>query len=140
MNALVKMCAILNLSVKNNLVEFTTTHSSLVILICRALLADGFIRGFYIVGLQLTIKLSFVNKRPVLKQLKLISKPGRKVFVSIKGVNLLQTKFESLNVTRSFTPALKLTKYFISSNKGVIDDSQAQRICEGGELLCYVYI
>jgi len=134
------MCSILNLSIKANLVECTIVYSSLVVLICRTLLADGFIRGFYVTGAQLTIKLSFINNRPVLKQLKLISKPGRKVFVSLKGIYLLQTKFGSASATRSFIPALKLIKYFVSSNKGVVDDSQAQRVCSGGLLLCYAYV
>lgn len=71
----------------------------------------------------LTVSLAFKNKTPVLRNLKLVSKPGLKVY---KGIDELET-FKS--------PSF----YLMSTSKGVMGSRQAVKLRIGGEVLVQIW-
>lgn len=64
------------------------------------------------------------NKEPVISNVKLISKPGLKVYVTRQTIP---------SVLRGRGTAI------ISTSKGIITDKQAKELGIGGEVICYVW-
>lgn len=90
---------------------------------------EGYIRGYSEVELQGTvpqfdIELKYFDGQPVIKEIKRISTPGRRVYSSVKN---LPTVANGLGVAILSTP------------KGVMSDSQARENNVGGEVLCNVF-
>ena len=73
---------------------------------------------------MLKIKLRYLEGRPVIKELKKISKPGRRVYSKI---NDLKRFYNGLGVAILSTP------------KGVISDFKARQLGVGGEVICSVF-
>ncbi|MCQ2789767.1 MAG: 30S ribosomal protein S8 [bacterium] len=72
----------------------------------------------------LTIELKYDNKKPVIENLKRISKPGLKTYC--KSKNLPQV-FGGLGIA------------IISTSKGLMTDRKARKENLGGEIICYVW-
>jgi small subunit ribosomal protein S8 len=70
------------------------------------------------------VYLKYVHNKPAIKNLKRISKPGLRVYVS---------KDEIPHVLRGYGIAI------LSTTKGLLTDSQARHCGLGGEVLCYVW-
>ena len=70
------------------------------------------------------IELKYYNGLPVIKKIKRISKPGRRVYSKI---NELHRPFGGLGISILSTP------------KGVMSDQQAKKNNVGGEILCEVF-
>jgi small subunit ribosomal protein S8 len=73
---------------------------------------------------SLVIELKYYKSKPVISEIKRISKPGRRVFSKIL---LLNKFFNGLGV------------YIISTPKGVLSDNEARSENVGGEVLISVY-
>jgi small subunit ribosomal protein S8 len=90
---------------------------------------EGFIRGYAEVefkdGLkQLEIELKYHEGRPVIRELKRVSTPGRRVYASVKE---LKPHRQGLGVS------------IVSTPQGVMTDSAAREKNVGGEVICQVF-
>ena len=96
----------------------------------RAVLAEeGYIRGYARVDYnggksEFEIELKYFDGEPVIKDIKRVSTPGRRVYSSVKD---LPTVANGLGVAILSTP------------KGVMSDSRARNENVGGEILCNVF-
>lgn len=90
---------------------------------------EGFIRGYTRVEKdgskpEFEIELKYFEGEPVIQKIKRVSKPGRRVYSSVKD---LQTVRNGLGISILSTP------------KGVMSDTAARDANVGGEVLCQVY-
>ena len=97
--------------------------------IARLLHDEGYIKGFSIVEAepvnQLVIELKFGrNRERVITDLKRVSKPGRRVYASVKNLPRVNN---GLGISILSTP------------KGVMADHDAREANVGGEILCTVF-
>jgi len=91
--------------------------------------SEGFIRGYTEVEFkdghrELEIELKYHEGRPVIRELKRVSKPGRRVYASVKE---LMPYRQGLGVS------------IVSTPQGVMSDSTAREKNVGGEVLCHVF-
>lgn len=91
--------------------------------------SEGFIRGYTEVEFkdghrELEIELKYHEGRPVIRELKRVSKPGRRVYASVKE---LMPYRQGLGVS------------IVSTPQGVMTDSTAREKNVGGEVLCHVF-
>jgi small subunit ribosomal protein S8 len=102
--------------------------STMKVAIARILKEEGYIKDFEVVqdGPQGTIRISlrYVDRRPVLTQLKRISKPGLRVY----------TRRDAIPRVRG-----GLGTAILSTPKGVMSGRQAYQQGLGGEVVCYVW-
>jgi small subunit ribosomal protein S8 len=90
---------------------------------------EGFIRGYEKTtderGLpQIEISLKYYEGTPVIRELKRVSKPGRRVYMSVKEIPSVR---QGLGVS------------IVSTSKGVMSDAAARSANVGGEVLCTVF-
>lgn len=90
---------------------------------------EGYIRGYAMVDYEggkseYEIELKYFDGQPVIKSLQRVSKPGRRVYSSVRS---LPTIANGLGVTILSTP------------KGVMSDAKARAENVGGEILCSVF-
>lgn len=91
--------------------------------------AEGYIRGYAKVDYdggksEYEIELKYYEGSPVIQEIQRVSKPGRRVYASVKN---LPTVRNGLGVSILSTP------------KGVMSDSEARAQNVGGEVLCQVF-
>jgi small subunit ribosomal protein S8 len=91
--------------------------------------SEGYIRGYEEVksarGLpELEIELKYFDGRPVIRELKRVSTPGRRVYSGVR--DMLQVR-QGLGIS------------IVSTPKGVMSDAQARTDNVGGEVLCTVF-
>ncbi|GGY40491.1 30S ribosomal protein S8 [Parvularcula lutaonensis] len=91
--------------------------------------AEGFIRGYTRVEqdnnkADLEIELKYFDGDPVISKIKRVSKPGRRVYSSVKDIEPVRN---GLGISILSTP------------KGVMSDAVAREQNVGGEVLCQVY-
>jgi small subunit ribosomal protein S8 len=90
---------------------------------------EGYIRG-YEAGTDasghptLEISLKYFDGAPVIRELKRVSKPGRRVYMGVKDIP-------------SVRQGLGLS--IVSTPKGVMSDANARAANVGGEVLCTVF-
>jgi small subunit ribosomal protein S8 len=91
---------------------------------------EGYIRGYAQVEFkdtgrkELEIELKYHEGRPVIRELKRVSTPGRRVYASVKE---LKPHRQGLGVS------------IVSTPQGVMTDSNAREKNVGGEVLCQVF-
>ncbi len=90
--------------------------------------AEGYIRGYMEVEFQgqreLEIELKYHEGRPVIRDLKRVSTPGRRVYASVED---LKPHRSGLGVS------------IVSTPQGVMTDMSAREKNVGGEVLCQVF-
>lgn len=91
--------------------------------------AEGFIRGYAEVEFkggrrELEIELKYHEGLPVIRELKRVSTPGRRVYTSVKD---LKPHRNGLGLS------------IVSTPQGVMTDSSAREKNVGGEVLCQVF-
>ena len=103
-------------------------NSRLRIRLLEVLQAEGFIRSYAEVEFkghkELEIELKYHEGEPVIRELKRISTPGRRVYSSVRE---LKPHRQGLGVSILSTP------------QGVMTDSSAREKNVGGEVLCQVF-
>ncbi len=109
--------------------KVTTPASSLREHVLDVLIEEGYIRGYARVDYdggksEFEIELKYFDGEPVIKDIKRVSTPGRRVYSSVKK---LPTVANGLGVAILSTP------------KGVMSDSRARNENVGGEILCNVF-
>jgi small subunit ribosomal protein S8 len=97
--------------------------------VLEVLQREGYIRGFETVDLgggktELSIELKYHNGEPVIRELRRVSKPGRRIY---KGVNDLPSVYNGLGIA------------IVSTPRGVLSDAEAREARVGGEVLCTVF-
>ena len=90
---------------------------------------EGYIRGYEVVETpgefpQFEIELKYFDGQPVIAEIARVSKPGRRVYSSIKDLKPIKN---GLGISILSTP------------KGVMSDTAAREANVGGEVLCRVY-
>jgi small subunit ribosomal protein S8 len=106
----------------------TSPASKLRERLLSVLVDEGYIRSFETVEKEgrreLEIQLKYYEGAPVITNIARVSKPGRRVYSSIKDLGLVRN---GLGIAILSTP------------KGVMSDSAARAQNVGGEVLCKVY-
>ena len=97
--------------------------------VLEVLKREGFIRNFEEKEMRpginfFEIELKYYNGKPVITEIKRVSKPGRRVYSSIKN---LQKTYNGLGISILSTP------------RGVMSDNEAREANVGGEVLCTIY-
>ncbi|MCY4007702.1 MAG: 30S ribosomal protein S8 [Rhodobacteraceae bacterium] len=90
---------------------------------------EGYIRGYEIVKndrghKEIRISLKYHDGRPVIRELKRISRPGRRVYAGVRKVPIVR---QGLGVA------------IVSTARGVMSDAEAREANVGGEILCTVF-
>lgn len=90
---------------------------------------EGFIRGYAVVEKagekpEIEIELKYFEGKPVIQQIRRVSKPGRRVYSSVKELPRVRN---GLGIAILSTP------------KGVMSDAVARTENVGGEILCHVF-
>jgi len=109
--------------------KVSTPHSKLRENVLNVLQGEGFIRGFAVVQTgsnkaEIEVELKYFDGAPVIRELHRVSKPGRRVYVSVGS---LPTVYNGLGISILSTP------------KGVMSDADARAQNVGGEVLCTVF-
>ena len=107
----------------------TTPASKLRAWVLDVLASEGYIRGYERASTEngqgeLVISLKYYEGEPVIREIKRVSKPGRRVYM---GVNEIPTVRNGLGVS------------IVSTPKGVLSDAAARSANVGGEVLCTVF-
>ena len=90
---------------------------------------EGYIRGYsekQFTGTmaELEIELKYHEGRPVIQDIQRVSKPGRRVYSSVKTMPVVQN---GLGIS------------ILSTQKGVMSDTAARENNVGGEVLCRIF-
>jgi small subunit ribosomal protein S8 len=90
---------------------------------------EGYIRGYEVIDSgdhkpELEISLKYFDGEPVIRELKRVSKPGRRAY---SGVTAMPQVRNGLGVS------------IVSTSKGVMSDARARAENVGGEVLCTVF-
>ena len=102
--------------------------SKIKLAILKVLKEEGFIRDFSesesIKGKEIEISLKYFHGEPVIKEIVRISKPGLRIYSSVKSMPVYKN---NMGVS------------IVSTSKGVMTNFKAKEINIGGEVLCRVY-
>jgi small subunit ribosomal protein S8 len=105
-----------------------TPASTLRARVLDVLESEGYIRGYSEVAVngrsEYQIELKYSDGQPVIREIQRISKPGRRVYSSVKSIPRVA---DGLGVAILSTP------------KGVMTDHEARSQNVGGEVLCQVF-
>ena len=107
----------------------STPASKLRAWVLDVLADEGYIRGYSLVEKpgafpEFEIELKYFDGEPVIAEISRVSKPGRRVYSSIKDLKPIKN---GLGISILSTP------------KGVMSDTAARDANVGGEVLCRVY-
>jgi len=97
--------------------------------VLEVLKSEGYIRGYAVVEREgsrseIEIELKYFDGEPVIREIERVSKPGRRVYTSVKNMPRINN---GLGVT------------IVSTPKGVMADHDARDANVGGEILCKVF-
>ena len=89
---------------------------------------EGYIRGYAVVERdgrsEIEIELKYFDGEPVIREIERVSKPGRRVYASVRNLPRINN---GLGVA------------IVSTPKGVMADHDARDANVGGEILCTVF-
>lgn len=97
--------------------------------VLEVLKKEGYIRGFSTTEIEpgisgIEIELKYHEGEPVIREIRRVSKPGRRVYSKIKD---LHRPYNGLGIAVLSTP------------RGVMSDSEARAANVGGEVLCQLF-
>ena len=106
-----------------------TPASKLRACVLDVMVAEGYIRGYEKKDGKdghpaFNVELKYYEGTPVIREVKRVSKPGRRVYL---GANDLPSVRQGLGVS------------IVSTSKGVMTDANARAAKIGGEVLCTVF-
>ena len=109
--------------------KVSSPASRLRVSVLDVLKSEGFIRGYTSVEhtdgrRELDIELKYFDGAPVIREISRVSKPGRRVYASVKALPRINN---GLGVA------------IVSTPKGVMADHDARDANVGGEILCTVF-
>ena len=117
-----------NAQMRNN-AKVSTPASRLRLSVLDVLKSEGYIRGYTSVEhtsgrRELDIELKYFDGAPVIREISRVSKPGRRVYASVRNLPRINN---GLGVA------------IVSTPKGVMADHDARDANVGGEILCTVF-
>jgi small subunit ribosomal protein S8 len=96
--------------------------------VLEVLKSEGYIRSYAVVERdgrsEIEVELKYFDGEPVIREIERISKPGRRVYTSVKNLPRINN---GLGVA------------IVSTPKGVMADHDARDANVGGEILCTVF-
>ena len=106
-----------------------TPASTLRARVLDVLLSEGYIRGYEKTATangqgEFEISLKYYEGTPVIREVKRVSKPGRRVYMGVKDIPTVRN---GLGIS------------IVSTPKGVMSDATARAANVGGEVLCTVF-
>ena len=108
--------------------KVTSPGSRLRESVLEVLKTEGYIRGYAVVERdgrsEIEVELKYFDGEPVIRELERVSKPGRRVYTSVKNLPRINN---GLGVA------------IVSTPKGVMADHEARDANVGGEILCTVF-
>ncbi len=108
--------------------KVVSPNSKLRARVLDVMIEEGYIRGYAEVDKdgksELEIELKYYNGEGVIKEIKRISKPGRRVYSGFKSIPSI---------------ANGLGIAILSTPKGIMSDSKAREEKVGGEVLCNIF-
>jgi small subunit ribosomal protein S8 len=108
--------------------KVTSPNSRLRESVLDVLKNEGYIRGYAVVERdgrsEIEIELKYFDGEPVIREIERVSKPGRRVYTSVRNMPRINN---GLGVT------------IVSTPKGVMADHDARDANVGGEILCTVF-
>ena len=107
----------------------STPASKLRTWVLDVLASEGYIRDYDRVATdngqgEIVISLKYFEGTPVIREVKRVSKPGRRVYMSVKEIPVVRN---GLGIS------------IVSTPKGVMTDANARAANVGGEVLCTVF-
>jgi small subunit ribosomal protein S8 len=111
------------------LVSVHSPASKLRASVLEVLKREGYIRDYSVTQKEggkseMTIELKYSEGQPVIREIKRVSKPGRRVYTQVKDVPRV---YNGLGISILSTP------------RGVLSDKEAREANVGGEILCRVF-
>jgi small subunit ribosomal protein S8 len=103
--------------------ELTVKKTKYILSMAQALKKEGYIRSVDIVGDNLEIKLAFKSKMPILTDLKIVSKPGLRVYMSVDEIQKQKGPFLLM----------------VSTPIGIISSREALKKNIGGEVIAKIW-
>ncbi|MFN3306199.1 MAG: 30S ribosomal protein S8 [Candidatus Kapaibacteriota bacterium] len=108
--------------------EVEVPYSKMKWAICQILKEQGYIDDFVKLDTNvqgtIKIKLKYYNRQPVIRELKRISKPGRRIYLGAKEIPRVKN---GLGIA------------VLSTSRGIMTDKMARKLNIGGELLFTVW-
>lgn len=109
--------------------KISTPNSKLRARVLDVLQSEGYIRGYSQVDFgngksELEIELKYYEGAPVIREISRVSKPGRRVYASVKNIP---------NVSNGLGISI------LSTPMGVMADHEAREKNVGGEVLCQIF-
>ncbi|WP_075996199.1 30S ribosomal protein S8 [Salaquimonas pukyongi] len=109
--------------------KISTPNSKLRARVLDVLQSEGYIRGYSQTDFdngksELEIELKYFEGAPVIREIARVSKPGRRVYASVKNIP---------SVANGLGIAI------LSTPKGVMADHEAREQNVGGEVLCQIF-
>ncbi|MGB9603825.1 MAG: 30S ribosomal protein S8 [Verrucomicrobiia bacterium] len=107
--------------------EVQVQHSKLKENIARILKNEGYITDYSVQGDKvktLTIKLKYQGKKPVIEGLKRVSKPGKRIYMSVDEIPRVRS---GLGIA------------ILTTSQGIMTNVEARKKNIGGELLCQIW-
>jgi small subunit ribosomal protein S8 len=105
-------------------------HSALKKGILQVMMDEGYIKSYEDtvpepgVHKQLVVHLKYVKKDPVIKEITRVSKPGCRIYSSIKA---LRSYYNNFGVV------------ILSTSRGIMSDATARKMNVGGEVICKIF-
>jgi small subunit ribosomal protein S8 len=114
---------------QRNKPKISTPGSKLRVSVLDVLKDEGYIRGYSTVDhkdgrSEIEIELKYFDGSPVIREIERVSKPGRRVYASVKALPRVNN---GLGIA------------IVSTPKGVMADHAARDANVGGEILCTVF-
>jgi small subunit ribosomal protein S8 len=109
-----------------NKISVSMPSSKVKVAIAKVLEDEGYIKSSSVSSDKkpvLTIDLKYYQGKPVIELIKRASRPGLRQY---KGASDIPQVWDGLGVS------------IVSTSKGIMTDSAARKIGQGGEVLCYV--
>jgi len=106
-----------------------TPASKMRVRVLDVLASEGYIRGYEMTTdanghSAIEISLKYYEGTPVIREMKRVSKPGRRVYLGVDDIPQVR---QGLGVS------------IVSTSKGVMSDASARAANVGGEVLCTVF-
>jgi len=116
----------IKLAYKYKRLTLVVTHNKLILNFIHLLYEQGYIRN-YEINLNNTIKIYLVYYNylnPVIKDIKIISKPSHKVYYNYNKLKTMNSYFNT---------------FILSTSKGLMTQKEAIKLKQGGEIICIIY-
>jgi small subunit ribosomal protein S8 len=103
--------------------EVVTQATKFKLAVAKTLQKSGFVEDFSVKDKILSLRIKFSHKEPILLNIKLVSKPGQRIYLT--AGDLREKKGPSI--------------FLVSTPKGVITSKEAIKLGIGGEIIAEVW-